>query len=282
MSKKALLAGAVALMMAVPTWAAGAFSDVPDDHFAYQAINYLAAAHVIEGYGDGTYRGGQAMTRYEFAQAVWRAYTSLEQKIAALGTGGGRQAERGPAGANGTNGTNGAPGAAGQRGPAGERGPAGDRGPQGPAGAAGRDAVPSSEWANRLATVERLVNEFKPELDRIGANVKEIQARLAAAESKLQALTEQVQAHDARLTALEKLQWFAKVRADFGADGVGGPTGFPASNADLTFDTGEAYSYLSLMPASTPISAAKCAGASAGGTTPTATPSTAVAAASVA
>ena len=53
--------------------AANPFEDVPADHWAYDAIAQLAADGVIEGYGDGTYRGDQEITRYEMAQMVARA-----------------------------------------------------------------------------------------------------------------------------------------------------------------------------------------------------------------
>ena len=53
--------------------AANPFEDVPTGHWAYDAIAQLAADGVIEGYGDGTYRGDQEITRYEMAQMVARA-----------------------------------------------------------------------------------------------------------------------------------------------------------------------------------------------------------------
>ena len=53
--------------------AANPFEDVPAGHWAYDAIAQLAADGVIEGYGDGTYRGDQEITRYEMAQMVARA-----------------------------------------------------------------------------------------------------------------------------------------------------------------------------------------------------------------
>ena len=53
--------------------AANPFEDVPADHWAYDAVAQLAADGVIEGYGDGTYRGDQEITRYEMAQMVARA-----------------------------------------------------------------------------------------------------------------------------------------------------------------------------------------------------------------
>ncbi len=53
--------------------AANPFEDVPADHWAYDAVAQLAADGVVEGYGDGTYRGSQEITRYEMAQMVARA-----------------------------------------------------------------------------------------------------------------------------------------------------------------------------------------------------------------
>ena len=53
--------------------AANPFEDVPADHWAYDAISQLAAEGVIEGYGDGSYRGDQAITRFEMAQMIARA-----------------------------------------------------------------------------------------------------------------------------------------------------------------------------------------------------------------
>ena len=65
----ALVIGATATTFA----AANPFEDVPADHWAYDAVAQLAADGVIEGYGDGTYRGDQEITRYEMAQMVARA-----------------------------------------------------------------------------------------------------------------------------------------------------------------------------------------------------------------
>ena len=65
----ALVMGAASTTFA----AANPFEDVPADHWAYDAIAQLAADGVIEGYGDGTYRGDQEITRYEMAQMIARA-----------------------------------------------------------------------------------------------------------------------------------------------------------------------------------------------------------------
>ena len=52
---------------------ANPFEDVPAGHWAYDAVAQLTADGVIEGYGDGTYRGDREITRYEMAQMVARA-----------------------------------------------------------------------------------------------------------------------------------------------------------------------------------------------------------------
>ena len=53
--------------------ATNSFSDVPTDHWAYDAVSQLVADGVIEGYGDGTFRGQRNVTRYEVAQMIARA-----------------------------------------------------------------------------------------------------------------------------------------------------------------------------------------------------------------
>ena len=65
----ALVVGAASTTFA----AANPFSDVPADHWAYDAVTQLAKDGVVEGYGDSTYRGEQSITRYEMAQIVAKA-----------------------------------------------------------------------------------------------------------------------------------------------------------------------------------------------------------------
>ena len=62
--------------------AANPFSDVPADHWAYDAVAQLAKDGVVEGYGDGTYRGDQQITRYEMAQMVARAMAKTDVSAA--------------------------------------------------------------------------------------------------------------------------------------------------------------------------------------------------------
>ncbi|MBP1764333.1 MAG: S-layer y domain protein [Firmicutes bacterium] len=55
------------------------FVDVPAKHWAYGSITQLANAGIIDGYGDGTFRGDQLMTRYEMAQIVAKAMAKSDK-----------------------------------------------------------------------------------------------------------------------------------------------------------------------------------------------------------
>ena len=73
MKKSLVLAMAMALGVTASAYAASPFSDVPAGHWAYDSIAKLAAAGVIDGYGDTTFGGDKLMTRYEMAQIVAKA-----------------------------------------------------------------------------------------------------------------------------------------------------------------------------------------------------------------
>ena len=49
------------------------FPDVPSNHWVYDAVYALSERGLVEGYPDGTFGGDRMMTRYEFAQIVYRA-----------------------------------------------------------------------------------------------------------------------------------------------------------------------------------------------------------------
>lgn len=49
------------------------FPDVPSNHWAYEAVSDLSRRGLVEGYPDGTFGGDRMLTRYEFAQIVYRA-----------------------------------------------------------------------------------------------------------------------------------------------------------------------------------------------------------------
>lgn len=58
------------------------FVDVPAKHWAYDAVSKLAHDGIIDGYGDGTFRGDKTLTRYEMAQIVAKAMAKSDKASA--------------------------------------------------------------------------------------------------------------------------------------------------------------------------------------------------------
>ena len=73
MKKSLVLTMAMVLGVTASAYAANPFSDVPAGHWAYDSVNKLAAAGIVDGYGDATFGGDRLMTRYEMAQIVAKA-----------------------------------------------------------------------------------------------------------------------------------------------------------------------------------------------------------------
>ena len=73
MKKTLVFAMAMALGVSATAFAANPFSDLPAGHWAYASVAKLAAAGVVDGYPDGTFKGDKTMTRYEMAQIVAKA-----------------------------------------------------------------------------------------------------------------------------------------------------------------------------------------------------------------
>lgn len=92
--KKLILVFAVLIAMfwALPALAS-TFSDVPTDHWAYEAIDYLQSQGLVEGYPDGTFKGQRPFTRYEMAMVVARIYNKLEEMVKKAPQGGVDQAK---------------------------------------------------------------------------------------------------------------------------------------------------------------------------------------------
>ena len=58
--------------------AAPAFSDVSTDHWAHDYIEGLAKANIINGFGDGTFRPNEAVTRAQYAAILRQAFLSTQ------------------------------------------------------------------------------------------------------------------------------------------------------------------------------------------------------------
>ena len=72
--------GVTALVCAAPAFAQqGSFPDVPENHWAYQAVNNLASKGYVLGYPDGRFLGKRTLTRYEFAMVINRIVEKMSQ-----------------------------------------------------------------------------------------------------------------------------------------------------------------------------------------------------------
>ena len=60
---------------------AATFPDVPNDHWAYEAVSYLQQKGLVEGYPDGYFKGDRTLTRYEFAIVTARLYDKLVAEV---------------------------------------------------------------------------------------------------------------------------------------------------------------------------------------------------------
>lgn len=129
------------------------FSDVPLTHWAYPALQKLAAAGILEGYPPtGNYIGQRPMTRYEFAVAIARLLDKIQ-----VGVG-----ERGEQGIQGLPGRDGVAG-----------------------GGAAVDLGPYMTRVETMNIIDALQREFRDELARINGRLDAIENRLATQESKV-------------------------------------------------------------------------------------------------
>ncbi|MDH7568737.1 MAG: S-layer homology domain-containing protein, partial [Armatimonadota bacterium] len=60
------------------------FADVPPDHWAYNAVEFLRRQGLIDGYPDQTFKGKRPMTRYEIAQMTARMLQGLMARLQTL------------------------------------------------------------------------------------------------------------------------------------------------------------------------------------------------------
>ena len=80
MNKK-LVVSLVSCMVlgSVSVYAVNPFSDVDASSWAYQSVEQLANAGIINGYPDGTFKGSNPITRYEMAQMVAKAMANQDK-----------------------------------------------------------------------------------------------------------------------------------------------------------------------------------------------------------
>ncbi len=79
-----LALGAVLTASAVPAFSQDNFPDVPDNHWAWQALKNMKDAGLLVGYPDGLFRGARPASRYELAVAIHATYQHLKGLIDGL------------------------------------------------------------------------------------------------------------------------------------------------------------------------------------------------------
>jgi hypothetical protein len=75
------LTAVLSLVVVVPAMAQDNFPDVPDNHWAYDALKRMKSEGLLVGYPDGLFRGNRPATRYELAVAVHATYVHLRNMI---------------------------------------------------------------------------------------------------------------------------------------------------------------------------------------------------------
>jgi len=138
------------------------FNDVPQEHWAADAVVMLAQRGIFTGYPDETFGGRRAVTRYEASVAFQRVYGELNRRME---SGAFRSRSQ--------------PGAPGPRGPQGPPGPAGPPGPPGGAPAElsqiERELVQSR---SDVLTLQRTMEQMRSEFGRIRGDVDTLQSDL--------------------------------------------------------------------------------------------------------
>ncbi|MHB9038641.1 MAG: S-layer homology domain-containing protein [Armatimonadota bacterium] len=143
---------ALALVCVAPAFAQGPFTDVPTDHWAYDAVNQLQKDGIIIGYPDGTFGGKRTITRYEFGVALARLADYIPGLIPPGGKAGLSQADLDKA----------------------------------LAGYAKKSEIPTVPTLSNLATksdvdaIRKLVDEFRDELAALGVDVDALKRDVAA------------------------------------------------------------------------------------------------------
>ena len=170
---KYALGAVLTVSLAVPA-AAQNFPDVPDNHWAYEALSNLRNK-VLFGYPDGLYRGNRPMSRYEFAVAINQLHqmamgkvAGLEDQIDALSSRVNRLAARKPVEAQ----DNSAELAALKQGLAALR----------------RDVAGVKGLGSDVAALKRLSNEFEKELASLGVDVDAMKKDIADLDARLRAV----------------------------------------------------------------------------------------------
>lgn len=138
------------------------FPDVPDNHWAYDALATMKSQGLLVGYPDGLFRGGRPATRYELAVAVHATYMhlkgitdGLQQQINSL-SGGGEGFD--PSGL------------------------------QGALDQLRKDVDAMKGWGDSISNLQRMASTFEKELASMGVDVEAMKKDIASLKDRVTAL----------------------------------------------------------------------------------------------
>ena len=161
---KLALSAVLGVMLVSPALAQDNFPDVPENHWAYQALQNLKDK-VLFGYPDGFYRGPRMTSRYEFAVALDKIWKLMMAQF---------------------DGVNGKLTALENMIKANQGGNNGDLAKQ---VADLRNEVNSMKnWKSAIDDMQRLVKEFAPQLEKLEVDVNKMQDQMADMEGRITAL----------------------------------------------------------------------------------------------
>lgn len=173
-----LLAAGIALCAFVTPIVAQNFPDVPENHWAYDALLVLKNDGLLIGYPDGLFKGQRPLSRYEFAVAINGMYMKLKQRLDGLS---GKVDDLSSA-------------AAGLKVPE----PSGPGGPS--ISRSDLDAIKDrleglkgsidamKTWGNDIEALRKLMKEFEKDLAQLGVDVGQMQKDLASMDQRVKAL----------------------------------------------------------------------------------------------
>lgn len=163
---KYALAAIIASSLVVPAFAqSDNFPDVPDNHWAYEALARMKKDGLLIGYPDGLFRGGRPATRYEMAVAAHAVYMaiknvtdgvdsrvkSIEEKMGGAGSGDAGDLKAALAELKG-------------------------------------DVASMKNWGQTIADLKKMADKFENELNTLGVDVEAMKKKLGDLEDRVTAL----------------------------------------------------------------------------------------------
>ena len=147
-----------------PAFAQDQFPDVPENHWAYEALKAMKTNGLLVGYPDGLFRGGRPASRYEMAVAVHATWAKLKGITDGLQT----QIDALKEVVNGMKGQGGGDGAS----------KADLEAVVAQLNALKADMAKMNGWGDDINNLKKMSNEFQKELASMGVDISQMQNSL--------------------------------------------------------------------------------------------------------